>query len=181
MKKAIIFWDYSNFHISINNLSKNSGGIKGFDLTAFAKALQGNDDLVKIYFACSKLKEEKELEGFFKDIDYKPFFYVCVFDRELDRRTNKSQEKQLDVYLATRMVALAYENAYDIAYLISGDEDYVPAIETVQNKGKVVVAVSVSGSFSTVLKRRADKYIIIDDSQSAKFKSYYYENFLKET
>ncbi|MBI5328185.1 MAG: hypothetical protein HZB80_07830 [Deltaproteobacteria bacterium] len=48
-----------------------------------------------------------------------------------------------------------------------------------QQKGKVVVAVSGERSMSKFLKRRADKYILIDDNQTEKHKPYFYRNFLR--
>lgn len=180
MKRAIIFWDYSNFQITIDDiLRKEKGEAKRFDLAEFTKSLQGQDDIIKIYFACSKKYDDDELAGFYKDIDYNPFFYVKVFERSYNPQSKKNQEKQLDVYLATQMVALAYENAYDIAYLISGDEDFVPAVEIVQQKGKIVVAVAGSESMSKLLKRKADKNILIDNDQMPSHKPFHYGNFLK--
>lgn len=180
MKRAIIFWDFSNFKITVDKLiSKNVDNIKSFDYVEFAKTLQGEDDLIKIYFACSKTENEKLLSEFYKAMDYKPFFYVKVFEKNVDPVSKKVSEKQLDVYIATQMVALAYENTYDIAYLISGDEDFIPAVEIVQQKGKVVVAVSASDALSQLLKRKADKFILIDDNQAEKNKLYFYKNFLK--
>lgn len=179
--RVMIFWDFSNFQITLENLMKKDlGEVRDFDHVAFARALQGRDDLVKIYFACSAGYNDGELAGFYKTIDYSPYFYVKVFERAVDPQSGRNSEKQLDVYIATQMVALAYENAYDVAYLISGDEDYVPAMEIVHQKGKVVVAVSAQSAMSKLLKRKADKFILIDDSQVEKNKAYYYRNFLKE-
>ena len=169
MKRTIIFWDVSNFFITLKGLAGQS---VRFDFVKFAKALQGNDDLIKIYFACSREREDDKLSGFFNFIDNAPYFYVKDFER-----TAGGSEKQVDVYLATQMVALAYENAYDIAYLISGDQDFVPAIEIVQQKGKIVVAVSASSAMSSVLKKKADRCIMIDKETEGQ-KAYFYKDFL---
>ena len=37
------------------------------------------------------------------------------------------------------MVAKGYQNAYDIAILVSGDTDYVSVIRTLHNLGKTIV------------------------------------------
>lgn len=55
------------------------------------------------------------------------------------------KEKEVDVNLAVDMVAGAYEDAYDAAYIVSADGDYVPAAEQVQRLGKTVYAASPSG------------------------------------
>ncbi|MDH4099295.1 MAG: NYN domain-containing protein [Nitrospirota bacterium] len=177
MKRSIIFWDFSNFQITLSRLLNRPFAeiASSFDYAAFARAIQSEHDLIKIYFACSHGYNENELAAFYRSMDYHPFFYVRIFDRPM----NKTIEKQVDVYLATQMVALAYENVYDIAFLVSGDEDFVPAIEVVHQKGKIVVAVAAETAMSRLLKRRADRFILIDDPKTYLHKPYYYENFLK--
>jgi uncharacterized LabA/DUF88 family protein len=46
--------------------------------------------------------------------------------------------KQVDIALATCMVAGACDGDFDVAVLVAGDEDYVPAIEEVKRRGKKV-------------------------------------------
>jgi uncharacterized LabA/DUF88 family protein len=166
----MIFWDVSNFFITLRGLAGQS---VRFDFVKFAKALQGNDDLIKIYFACSREREDDRLSGFFSFIDNAPYFYVKEFER-----SSGGGEKQVDVYLAAQMVALAYEKAYDIAYIVSGDQDFVPAIEIVHQKGKIAVAVSAGSAISSVLKRKADRCIMIDDDESEGHRAYFYRNFM---
>ena len=49
-------------------------------------------------------------------------------------------EKAVDVKLAVDLITL--KNAYDIALIVSGDQDYVPAVEVVKDAGKQVVNVA---------------------------------------
>ena len=49
-------------------------------------------------------------------------------------------EKAVDVMLATDVITL--QNIYDIAIIVSGDQDYVPAVNCVKNSGKRVVNVA---------------------------------------
>ena len=60
------------------------------------------------------------------------------------RLANKwlGNEKCVDVKLATDMIVL--KDIYDIAVIVSGDQDYVPAAEVVKDAGKTVVNVSFS-------------------------------------
>ena len=53
-------------------------------------------------------------------------------------------EKQVDVRIAVDMVGMAYRSAYDVAYLLSADGDFVPAVREVQRQGKRVFAASPS-------------------------------------
>ena len=50
------------------------------------------------------------------------------------------QEKTVDVNLAVDMVTL--QNIYDLAVIVSGDQDYVPATQAVKDMGKPVVNVA---------------------------------------
>ena len=50
------------------------------------------------------------------------------------------QEKTVDVNLGVDMVTLS--DSYDLALVVSGDQDYVPAVQAVKNRGKHVVNVA---------------------------------------
>ncbi|PWW01349.1 NYN domain-containing protein [Hoeflea marina] len=50
-----------------------------------------------------------------------------------------TEEKGIDTRIATDLVSLAWEKAYDIAVLVSADQDFVPAAEYLQNKGIKVI------------------------------------------
>ena len=49
-------------------------------------------------------------------------------------------EKAVDVKLATDLIVL--KDIYDIAVIVSGDQDYVPAVQVIKNMGKTAVNVS---------------------------------------
>ncbi|MDB2620241.1 NYN domain-containing protein [bacterium] len=51
-----------------------------------------------------------------------------------------SSEKAVDVNLATDLISL--RDIYDLAIIVSGDQDYVPAVKAVKDAGKRVVNVS---------------------------------------
>jgi len=58
---------------------------------------------------------------------------------------------------------MAWENAFDVAILVSGDADYIGAVNKVMSKGKNVEVVSFKGSCSAELRRAAIKTTYIDD------------------
>ena len=164
MKRVIVFFDYSNFHQALSRLTKGDfPDRKRFDFKGFVETLTRGMDLIKVYFVCSSGPTSGSgQQRFFDWLDGQEFFYVKQFERK-SNEFGEQREKQVDVYLATQVVALAYENAYDIAMIISGDEDYVPAIEIVQQKGKIVMAVSSSALLSDVLRKKADRVLLIDN------------------
>ena len=49
-------------------------------------------------------------------------------------------EKRVDVSIAVDMVSMAINQEYDVAYLLSADGDYVPAVEAVRSENKKVFA-----------------------------------------
>ena len=57
-----------------------------------------------------------------------------------------------DVYLATDLIQGAYENLYDVAIIISGDGDFVPAIKLVQKNNKKVINAFFPKSSSYLLR-----------------------------
>jgi uncharacterized LabA/DUF88 family protein len=174
MKRVIVFFDYSNFHQGLSRLSKGEfPDRRRFDFKRFVETLTVGKDLIKVYFVCSSGPNSGTgQQRFFDWLDGQDYFYVKNFERK-SNELGEQREKQVDVYLATQVVALAYENAYDVAIIVSGDEDYVPAIEIVQQKGKIVLAVSASALLSDVLRKKADRVLLIDIPGDL-----YYENFL---
>jgi uncharacterized LabA/DUF88 family protein len=58
------------------------------------------------------------------------------------RKVTVHREKGVDVYLACDLVDLARRDAYDVAYLLSGDADFCPAVKIAQSMGKRVFAAS---------------------------------------
>ena len=66
-------------------------------------------------------------------------------------------EKAVDVMIAVSMVEMAQRNLYDIAFLLSADGDYTPAVVAVKSKGKRVIA--VAPSHGGALARVVDEYM----------------------
>ena len=71
-------------------------------------------------------------------------------------------EKAVDVMIATDMCSMAYENAYDAAYLLSADGDFTPVMEKVRGLGKKVFVASpvegyeIAGAADTFIPMKED-------------------------
>lgn len=50
-----------------------------------------------------------------------------------------TEEKGVDVRMATDMISLAWVDSYDIAVLVSSDSDFVPVASFLQTKGKKII------------------------------------------
>ncbi|NPB05659.1 MAG: NYN domain-containing protein [Aquificae bacterium] len=72
-------------------------------------------------------------------------------------------EKEVDIMLATDMLALAFRNAYDTAILVSGDSDFCYTVETIQDLGKRVINATFKRNSSPLLRAVSDEVIILDD------------------
>ncbi len=171
--RVTLFWDFSNFDISLRRLEPRFPRAVRFDYSKFVKEVVGPQDLIKVYFACSRAGAgDESLRTFFHWLDEQPFFLVKAFERSRRPGDGVVTEKQVDVYLATQMVALAYEDAYDIAVLVSGDSDFLPAVDLVQQKGKIVSVVSSRASLSDQLRVRADRFHLIDEAGALHFSQF---------
>ena len=51
-------------------------------------------------------------------------------------------EKAVDVMIAVDMISMAHRDIYDVAYLLSADGDFTPAVDEVREMGKKVFAAS---------------------------------------
>ena len=84
------------------------------------------------------------------------------------------REKSVDVKLASDLIFL--KDIYDVAVVVSGDQDYVPAVELVKDYGKRVVNVAFERGNGQLLpggarrlNRAADSSLVIKHRQFAEF------------
>ena len=73
---------------------------------------------------------------------------VVVELREIvDRQKPHYEEKAVDVMIASDMISMACENKYDVAYLLSADSDFTPAIKKVREAGRKVFVASATPGY----------------------------------
>lgn len=72
-----------------------------------------------------------------------------------------SKEKGVDIMLVADMIGGAFRNKYETALLLTGDADYIPAVELVQFLGKEVVNVHCYAGSSGELRNKCDSHILI--------------------
>lgn len=78
--------------------------------------------------------------------------------------TYTTEEKETDINLATHMVAKGFQNAYDIAILVSGDTDYVKVIETLHSIGKIAVIAHFQHQNIAKYENVMDSHIVLYDN-----------------
>src|SRR3989344_173473 len=69
--------------------------------------------------------------------------------------------KEDDIHMAGDMIKGAFKNFYDVALLVSGDGDFVPAVRIVREEGKKVENIYFKKSASTNLKQNCDKSFML--------------------
>lgn len=154
MRRAIVYIDGFNLYYGIRSL--NNPALKWLDVerlaenflkpptqleavkyfTAMTTGNIGKENRQKIYLEalkhhCSKLTI---IEGHFLEKGtncYKCGYYNRTYE-----------EKKTDVNIACEMLADAYEDRLDIAFLVSGDSDLAPPVEKVISRGKAVIVAS---------------------------------------
>ena len=77
--------------------------------------------------------------------------------------SNYRYSKGEDILLATDLVRGAYTEQYDVAILVSGDGDFVPAVHAVQDAGKPVIVAAFHNSLSHALELEASEVIYLDE------------------
>ena len=73
-----------------------------------------------------------------------------------------SGQKGVDVDLATDMVLFACRGYYDTAILVSGDGDFIPAVEKVKDMGKRIEVACFENTINDGLRLSADTYRDLD-------------------
>jgi uncharacterized LabA/DUF88 family protein len=73
------------------------------------------------------------------------------------------EEKKSDVNIATQMLKDAYENLFDVAYLISADSDMIPPIEVIRSMSpsKGVIVFFPPKRFSVELKNAVNNQFFV--------------------
>ena len=85
-----------------------------------------------------------------------------VRSRNIYSSDDNVKQKGVDVELACDMVLFAKQDLYDAAILVSGDGDFIPAVERVKDMGKIVEVASFSDEISGELRLLSDRFWNLD-------------------
>ena len=72
-----------------------------------------------------------------------------------------SMEKGIDILLGADVIKAAFENKFDGALLFSGDADFVPAVELVQELGKEVINIHFYSGSASELRQKCNAHILV--------------------
>ena len=186
MLRGMVFVDHMNFSIAVQDYYKGLGQVSPrLDYnTIFTGivSLKKADYMKTIIFAPtpdSFLMSDPTLLGYYKWVQgIKNAKYIDVVEgRYIARPTNPNQdmnlqdrtsyykvEKGTDINLALHAMAKAQNNAYDIAFILSADTDYISLYHQLKNLGKIVIVVAVKGQALNKIIPEVDDYIILNES-----------------
>lgn len=165
-ERISIFIDGSNLYYSLKDLE-----VSKIDFQKLVNLLKRERLLVSAFYYNAPLdisvdsKKYWEQQKFFDALRRIPGFILSLARLRKHKRedgTYKFEVKGDDIYLAVDLVSGAYENLYDTALIVSGDEDFVPAIRKVQKLGKKVENIYFCTTSSNYLKKTCDSSFCID-------------------
>jgi uncharacterized protein (TIGR00288 family) len=181
MSKAAVFIDGGNWYFKLKEilaLTKKKPRVN-FDIQGFCAQLIGSDELASIHYYIGKLKRKhgnEKSEAMYakqqKLIGHLQHQSVQIgFGHLISYPDGIHHEKGVDVLIAVEMIRFALEDAYDVAYLVSSDNDLVPAVQEVQRIGKKVVYVgsSIRRGQSFGLTSICDKTILLQEKDVESF------------
>lgn len=157
-KRAMIFVDGNNLFHGAKEYDESFE----YDFVSLREELANGYDLIRSYWFQSFPPNDKP-EGFFRALELNGY---RVISKPLRQRDGNWTEKGTDIALATEMLTRGYEDSYDVAVLVSGDDDYSRAVEVVEDHGKQVTVAMFRPNLSDNLQRTADEVVILDDIAS---------------
>lgn len=147
---------------------------------ALVNKLVGQRRLMRVYYYEAPLLRHvnpgsfQAQQGFFEALRHEPHFQVRLGRRvERDKEfkctecgknstTKTWEQKGVDALIVLDLVSLATKNAYDVAVLIAGDQDFIEAVLEVRMLGKVVENAFTGYAWAPPLKKVVDKVITLD-------------------
>ena len=90
----------------------------------------------------------------------------------LDIKDQNQKEKGIDVWIAIDMVKKAVQSKFDYFVLISGDADFVPALNLIKSLGKDVLSVFIPKGYSNEIRQKFHYLILNKEILSKCLKDY---------
>ena len=163
LERVAIFIDGSNFYHSTRRLKI----VNKVNFQKLVNELVGNRELVRVFYYNASLdisvnpKVYWDQQKFFNVLRKIPKFEVIIYKLRKARRNGKIKYeiKGDDTHLVSDFVGEAYENFYDTAIIVSGDEDFISPIKRVKKLGKKIENAYFSSSSSYNLRNACDDSI----------------------
>jgi hypothetical protein len=172
--KVAIFFDGQNFYRSLLRYDE-SLRVDYDRLAAWVTHVVGGPNALfsgAYYYVGVSVDAPPLVEGFLKGLELRPGYFVTREPRV--RRSGRcpscgaeyeyTTEKRVDTRLVADLIHYAASGAFDVAVLVSGDDDFVPAVEAVNALGRQVwVATWSAEELSKDLRVRCFGHIHLRD------------------
>lgn len=167
MKRVAIFIDGNNFYFGLRKLYGKNKSLKTFDFARFSDLLSKKRNIVDIFYYNAQLDKEQNLDKyesqkeFFEKLKKIPNFHL-ILCKLLKRNITGTDKfyyiiKEDDIHMAVDMVENSCGDKFDVAIVVSGDGDFVPAVKAVQRKNKFVENIYFKNSSSRNLKNHCNE------------------------
>jgi uncharacterized LabA/DUF88 family protein len=166
-ERVIILIDGSNFYYSTAKKRKK------INFEKLIKKLLGNRELVGVYYYVAPLDiqaDEKKYwshQRFLEMLNEIPKFHVILCTLKKLKTKNGSYiyiVKGDDVKLSNNLIMGAVKDIYDVAIIISGDEDFLDSIKIVKKEYKKKIGNAYFAKSSSYNLRRACDFTIKIDN-----------------
>lgn len=171
IKRVMVFYDGGYIIKNLHDLFQNEK-LTEINLAILAQELKieaahpMNPDFIRAYYDAlpdntSEISEHRKL--ILENIHMSHYFQLRK--GRLAKSKNKDEperQKRVDTLIAIDMLAKAYEDHYDVAVLVSGDDDFFDLVESVKDAGKRVYGVYFDGHISKDLQDSFDKETVLN-------------------
>ncbi len=162
-ERVAIFIDGNNFYHSLKRAN-----ISDISFEDLIKEIVKEGVLANVFYYIAPLDIEHNEEKYWKHQKFLdklraiPKFNVVLCTLRKYKKEDGSisfEVKGDDIHLANDLLVGAYENLYDTAILVSGDEDFIPIVKTAQRLNKKIENLYFSSSSSKKLRKTCDSSI----------------------
>ena len=189
-RKAIVFIDGSNFYFRLKDLTKDLKYVSllNFNYRKFSEWLCKDFELIDIrYYIGAVRRKKNNLKSEEMYSNQQKLFRrlrgnkVNIIEGQLIQHPNKIfHEKGVDVRIAVEMIRFARQNKYDTAFLISSDNDLIPAVEEVFSFNKKVRYICAVNRRSFLLSKTTGDYLILKQKDVKRFLPINENNYAKK-
>jgi uncharacterized LabA/DUF88 family protein len=157
-ERASIFIDGSNLYHNLKNLKVK------ISIEELIRLIESKREIIDIFYYTANLdqfnsQKYDDHRKFLDKIEKIPKLHVILCNlKKIKISKNKFiyQIKGDDINLAVDLLKGSYENLYDIAIIVSGDADFIPAINLIKSKNKKVINAYFPKSSSYLLRNICD-------------------------
>ncbi len=165
-QKSVVIIDGSNFYYKLKELKLRR--LSSFNYTKFCLFISKNTQLIQKYYCIGKIRAKQndvkarrmmaKQQSFITRLKKEGFIIQFGY---LLKSDSHYHEKGVDVQIATDILKGAFQNLYDICYLVSSDSDLIPSIIEAQSNKKTIVYVGFRHQPSFSLLKTCGRSILL--------------------